>query len=159
MRNVRGNVFCYLIVALLFLAPSSYADVSAENATSQFQRCDINKAMDQCGENERCFKNSENEEAQCRCVRGFEADGGQCVQVTTFPNVIIDQSTIEVHSGGSSIAAGLFILTFLIVMSVLLYFVEKRYKWLQRVRQLRSNHYGNVLVTRDDDDDDDSPIA
>lgn len=60
---------------------------------------------------------------------------------------------------GSSIAAGLFILTFLIVMSVLLYFVEKRYKWLQRVRQLRSNHYGNVLVTRDDDDDDDSPIA
>lgn len=44
-------------------------------------------------------------------------------------------------------------------MSVLLYFVARRYKWLQRVRQLRPNHYGNVLVTRDDDDDDDPPIA
>lgn len=60
---------------------------------------------------------------------------------------------------GSPIGAGLFILTFLILMLMLLYFVEKRYKWFQRVRQRRSNHYGNVLVTRDDDDDDDSPIA
>lgn len=60
---------------------------------------------------------------------------------------------------GSSVAAGLLIPTFLIVLIVVLYFVARRYKWLQRVRQLRPNHYGNVLVTRDDDDDDDPPIA
>lgn len=60
---------------------------------------------------------------------------------------------------GSSVAAGLLIPTFLVVIGVLLYFGARRYKWLQRFRQFRQNRYGNVLVTRDDDDDDDPPIA
>lgn len=71
---------------------------------------------------------------------------------------IADKILFEFYLG-NSVAAGLLIPTFLVVISVLLYFVARRYKWLQRVRQLRPNHYGNVLVTRDDDDDDDPPIA
>ncbi|XP_043516862.1 uncharacterized protein LOC122532286 isoform X4 [Frieseomelitta varia] len=157
MRDIRVNVFCYLIVALLFLAPFNHA---AGNVTNEFQRCDIHKAENQCGENERCFQSTKDEEGECRCELGYEFARGQCVQLTTttITSITVDQPEVEVNSGGSSVAAGLLIPTFLIVMSVLLYFVARRYKWLQRVRHFRPNHYGNVLVTRDDDDDDDPPI-
>ncbi|XP_043516860.1 uncharacterized protein LOC122532286 isoform X2 [Frieseomelitta varia] len=130
------------------------------NVTNEFQRCDIHKAENQCGENERCFQSTKDEEGECRCELGYEFARGQCVQLTTttITSITVDQPEVEVNSGGSSVAAGLLIPTFLIVMSVLLYFVARRYKWLQRVRHFRPNHYGNVLVTRDDDDDDDPPI-
>lgn len=62
-------------------------------------------------------------------------------------------------SSGSSVAAGLLIPTFLIIIGVVLYFGARRYSWLQRFQQYRQRRYGNVLVTRDDDDDDDPPIA
>lgn len=54
---------------------------------------------------------------------------------------------------GGSVAAGLLIPTFLIVVGVLLYLGARRYKWLQRFRLLRPNRHGDILITRDDDDD------
>ncbi|CAL7941389.1 unnamed protein product [Xylocopa violacea] len=160
MQNLRLNVSCYLIVALLFLAPFSYAG-NDTNDTSQIKRCNTSVGFNQCGKNERCFLYAKDEEAQCKCLKGYQLEGGQCVQLTTttIASAITGQPNAKDNSGGSSVAAGLLIPTFLIVMCFLLYFVARRYKWLQRVRQLRPNHYGNVLVTRDDDDDDDPPIA
>lgn len=156
MRNVRVDVFCYLIVALLFLAPGFRCSGGASNLV---RPCDINKGESQCGEFERCFQNSLDENAYCKCQIGYELLGEDCVAATTVASVTTAQPHVEVNSGGSSVAAGLLIPTFLIVTGVLLYFIARRYKWLQRVRQLRPNHYGTVLVTRDDDDDDDPPIA
>ncbi|XP_016915462.1 uncharacterized protein LOC107999908 [Apis cerana] len=161
MQNIRVYVFCYLIVAILFLTPFNYAsDFSAGNVTNQTKQCDTQKMENQCDENERCFQNSKGEKAYCKCKIGYDLEKGRCVQVTiTTVASVTDQPNVMANSGGNSVAAGLLIPTFLVVISVLLYFVARRYKWLQRVRQLRPNHYGNVLVTRDDDDDDDPPIA
>ncbi|XP_046143278.1 uncharacterized protein LOC123988189 [Osmia bicornis bicornis] len=161
MQNIRADAFCYLIVAMLFLAPFGYADSSSENRTSGMRRCDTQKALDQCGPNERCVQNSKDEEAQCMCQIGFELENGQCIHLatTTMVSITTVQSDVKVDSGGSSVAAGLLIPTFLVVIGVLLYLGARRYKWLQRFRLFRPNRYGNVLVTRDDDDDDDPPIA
>nr|XP_034180147.1 UPF0415 protein C7orf25 homolog isoform X2 [Osmia lignaria] len=134
---------------------------SSENRTSGMRRCDTQKALDQCGPNERCVQNSKDEEAQCMCQIGFELENGQCIHLatTTMVSITTVQSDVKVDSGGSSVAAGLLIPTFLVVIGVLLYLGARRYKWLQRFRLFRPNRYGNVLVTRDDDDDDDPPIA
>ncbi|KYQ53065.1 hypothetical protein ALC60_07793 [Trachymyrmex zeteki] len=98
----------------------------------------------------------------CECQRDFHFVDGECIRVT-FTMANVDVTTLKPEqrseSGGSSVAAGLLIPTFLIVVGVLLYFGARRYKWLQRFRQYRHNRYGNVIVTRDDDDDDDPPIA
>lgn len=157
MRNLRADVSCYLIVALLFLAP--FVNASG-NVTSSIKTCNASVVSPQCGENERCFQNSLNEMGECVCTIGYAWNNDKCVQLaTTVAVVTVDQPDAQESSGGGSVAAGLLIPTFLVVVSVLLYFVARRYKLLQRVRQLRPNRYGNVLVTRDDDDDDDPPIA
>ncbi|XP_076161392.1 uncharacterized protein LOC143143701 isoform X2 [Ptiloglossa arizonensis] len=157
MQNVRVDVFRYLIVAILFLAPFSYA----VNETSSTKRCDAHMATVQCGPNERCIQYSNEEEPRCECQRNYELVAGHCSLIATNLNVSATtvQPDVKLNSGGSSVAAGLLIPTFLVVIGVLLYFGARRYKWLQRFRQFRQNRYGNVLVTRDDDDDDDPPIA
>lgn len=157
MRNIRVNGFCYLIVALLFTEPFS----NAGNITSLVTNCDMHKAAEQCGKNERCYQGSKDEEPYCTCMKGFVRGVEECVQleIATIGSTSTLQPDVKAYSGGSSVAAGLLIPTFLVVIGVLLYFGARRYKWLQRFRQLRPNHYGNVLVTRDDDDDDDPPIA
>ncbi|CAK9833613.1 hypothetical protein ANTRET_LOCUS10266 [Anthophora retusa] len=159
MRNVRVGVFCYLIVALLFLAPFSHA---GGNVTNEVKLCDTHKMEDQCGENERCLQMMKFQDAYCACKIGYLREEGRCVLLAT--STVASASTVEAdvkaNSGGSSVAAGLLIPTFLVVIGVLLYLGARRYKWLQRFGPLRQNHYGNVLVTRDDeDDDDDPPIA
>ncbi|XP_076391095.1 uncharacterized protein LOC143265069 [Megachile rotundata] len=159
MQNIRVNIFCYLIVTVLFLAPFSYAD-SSSNRTGEIRRCNIHNASEQCGPNERCLQNSKDEEAQCMCQKGYELKNNLCTLIA--PTVVVPtmvQPDVQVDSGGSSVAAGLLIPTFLVVIGVLLYLGARRYKWLQRFRLFRPNRYGNVLVTRDDDDDDDPPIA
>ncbi|XP_026671526.1 uncharacterized protein LOC108627931 isoform X2 [Ceratina calcarata] len=130
------------------------------NVTSSIKSCNIYNVTLQCGENERCFQNSKNDTGECVCNLGYKRENEKCVQfATTVAVVTSDPPDAQESSGGGSVAAGLLIPTFLVVVSVLLYFVARRYKLLQRVRQLRPNRYGNVLVTRDDDDDDDPPIA
>ena len=158
MRNVPLDVLYCLIVAALFLAPFARA---AGNDMIQSKQCDTHKAVEQCDTNERCDQISKDEEPRCICERGYERIAGVCTQEPT--TVVISTTTVQPdlkhNSGGSSVAAGLLIPTFLVVIGVLLYFGARRYKWLQRFRQFRQNRYGNVLVTRDDDDDDDPPIA
>ncbi|XP_053988628.1 uncharacterized protein LOC128892382 isoform X2 [Hylaeus anthracinus] len=159
MRNVRANVFRYLIVAVLFLAPFSYA---AGNETSTQKTCNLTQAEEQCAENERCVQNTKDDEPRCECQRHYEMVDGHCSKITTTSSINetnAQTDSTKPNSGGSSVAAGLLIPTFLVVIGVLLYFGARRYKWLQRFRQFRQNRYGNVLVTRDDDDDDDPPIA
>lgn len=143
MRHVRADVFCYLIVAVLFLAPFSHADEGTERL------CLVEVAQDQCGPNQRCVRKVKDEKAFCQCVRGYTLSNGQCLSNTTTAH--------QIESAGGSVAAGLLIPTFLIVAGVLLYLGARRYKWLQRFRLLRSNRHGDILVTRDDDDDDDDP--
>ncbi|XP_031848248.1 uncharacterized protein LOC116433842 isoform X1 [Nomia melanderi] len=150
MRDVRVNVFCNLIVAVLFLAPFSHA---VEN---QARRCDVTKAEEQCGHNERCVQQLVNEEARCECQRDYVLVDGQCLHRKTAMFVT---TTAQPESGGGSVAAGLLIPTFLIVVGVLLYLGARRYKWLQRFRLFRPNRHGDILITRDDDDDDDPPIG
>ncbi|XP_076680449.1 uncharacterized protein LOC143375334 isoform X2 [Andrena cerasifolii] len=143
MRNVPLDVLYCLIVAALFLAPFARA---AGNDMIQSKPCDTHKGYEQCDTNERCAQNSEDEEPQCICKRGYERIAGVCTQEPT--TVVISTTTVQPdlkHNSG--------------VVGVLLYFGARRYKWLQRFRQFRQNRYGNVLVTRDDDDDDDPPIA
>ncbi|XP_015430224.1 PREDICTED: uncharacterized protein LOC107186799 [Dufourea novaeangliae] len=158
MRNVRVDVFCYLIVAVLFLASFSHA---ANTESNQTRRCDVSKADEQCGRNERCVQLTPNGESRCECQIEYVPVGGQCLQHKTV--LAISATTVQPDlkddSGGSSVAAGLLIPTFLIVVGVLLYFGARRYKWLERFRQFRPNRHGDILVTRDDDDDDDPPIA
>ncbi|XP_076628078.1 uncharacterized protein LOC143345131 isoform X1 [Colletes latitarsis] len=158
MRYVRVNVFCYIIVAVLFLAPFSYA---GGNGTSLFKPCNLSIAKEQCGPHETCIQYSQEVAPRCDCELHYEFVGEKCVQTTTTLSISVTtaQPDLKLNSGGSSVAAGLLIPTFLVVIGVLLYFGARRYKWLQRFRQFRQNRYGNVLITRDDDDDDDPPIA
>ncbi|XP_031848251.1 uncharacterized protein LOC116433842 isoform X2 [Nomia melanderi] len=135
MRDVRVNVFCNLIVAVLFLAPFSHA---VEN---QARRCDVTKAEEQCGHNERCVQQLVNEEARCECQRDYVLVDGQCLHRKTAMFVT---TTAQPESG---------------VVGVLLYLGARRYKWLQRFRLFRPNRHGDILITRDDDDDDDPPIG
>ncbi|KAG7210015.1 hypothetical protein KM043_011595 [Ampulex compressa] len=156
MQNTRVDIFCCLIVAALVLSPFGYAG----NDTNRMGRCDMEKLVQQCGQYGRCVQRYSNKEPQCECLRHFELVDGECVQSKSTANDTATVPTdIKPSSGGSSVAAGLLIPTFLVVIGVLLYFGARRYKWLQRFRQYRQNRYGNVLVTRDDDDDDDPPIA
>lgn len=161
MRTARTNVFCYLIVAILVLSTLGHAD--SDDGT-HLKSCDISALGSvQCGKNERCRVSSNGEKPQCECQRDFHLVNGECIRITSAA-ASVDVTTLKPDQksesgGGSSVAAGLLIPTFLIVIGVLLYFGARRYKWLQRFRQYRHNRYGNVLVTRDDDDDDDPPIA
>ncbi|XP_076649881.1 uncharacterized protein LOC143357349 [Halictus rubicundus] len=150
MRHIRADVFCYLIVAVLFLAPFSHAD------GGDVRLCLLDVAHDQCGPNQRCVKRSKDENPFCECLREYALSNGQCLQHTP-PPVINATTAHQLESAGGSVAAGLLIPTFLIVVGVLLYLGARRYKWLQRFRLLRSNRHGDILVTRDDDDDDDDP--
>ncbi|EZA50736.1 hypothetical protein X777_10786 [Ooceraea biroi] len=134
---------------------------SENNNKTQPTLCDpseIGRVL--CGKNQRCRVT--NEKAICECQRDFHFVNNECVRVIPTP-ASVDATTLKPEirsgSGGSSVAAGLLIPTFLIAVGVLLYFGARRYKWIQRFRQYRHNRYGNVLVTRDDDDDDDPPIA
>ncbi|KOC68639.1 hypothetical protein WH47_06431 [Habropoda laboriosa] len=123
----------------------------------------MHKMGEQCGENERCLQRTKFQDAYCTCKIGYTLKEGHCVQLATSTVASMSnvEADVEVNSGGSSVAAGLLIPTFLVVIGVLLYFGARRYRLLQRFGPLRQNHYGNVLVTRDDDDDDDDdpPIA
>lgn len=154
------DVFCCLIVAILVVL-STFG--RAENNTYPRRPCDTSELSGEstCGKNQRCIMSNNSQQSVCECIRGFYPVNNECVKIA--PTVIAGTTTLKPEyrpeSGGSSVAAGLLIPTFLIVIGVLLYFGARRYKWLQRFRQYRHNRYGNVLVTRDDDDDDDPPIA
>lgn len=162
MRCNRADVCRYLLVVAMLALPT-LGGAEGDDKT-QPRRCDASDlGREQCGKNERCYANSSDQQALCECQRDFHLVNGECVRVTPTA-VTVDPTTdlkteSKPDSGGSSVAAGLLIPTFLVVVGVLLYFGARRYKWLQRFRQYRHNRYGNVLVTRDDDDDDDPPIA
>ncbi|XP_077269101.1 uncharacterized protein LOC143901039 [Temnothorax americanus] len=155
-----SDVFCYLIVASLAVLSTLGR---AEGDDEQPHRpCNASVLVVQCGKNQRCLETSTGQQF-CECQRDFYfANVGECVRIKSTAETV-DVTTVRPEqrseSGGSSVAAGLLIPTFLIVVGVLLYFGARRYKWLQRFRQYRHNRYGNVIVTRDDDDDDDPPIA
>lgn len=152
MRDVRAGVFCYLIVTVLFLAPFTSADGGAP------RQCQPSLMEEQCGTYERCVQKSPEENAFCECLRKHVQLDGQCLQDKTLSAA--DATSVQPEpAAGGSVAAGLLIPTFLIVVGVLLYLGARRYKWLQRFRLLRSNRHGDILVTRDDDDDDDPPIG
>ncbi|XP_011643634.1 uncharacterized protein LOC105431253 [Pogonomyrmex barbatus] len=158
MRCTRTDVFCYLIVAILaVLSALGRAERDIEAHTTR--PCNISNLAVQCGTNERCV--TSNGKQQCKCQRDFHFVNNECVRIASTV-ASVDVTTLKPDQrseseGGSSVAAGLLIPTFLIVVGVLLYFGARRYKWLQRFRQYRHNRYGNVIVTRDDDDDDDDP--
>lgn len=160
MQTTRINVLRYLIVGILVVL--SALDRAESDDGTHLKSCDISTLGNvQCGKNERCVT-SNGEKPQCKCQRDFHLVNGECIRITSAA-ASVDATTLKPEhrseSGGNSVAAGLLIPTFLIVVGVLLYFGARRYKWLQRFRQYRHNRYGNVLVTRDDDDDDDPPIA
>ncbi|CAL1686887.1 unnamed protein product [Lasius platythorax] len=161
MQTAQTNVFCYLIVAILAVL-STLGRSESVNGT-HLKECDASTLGSvQCGKNERCRVSSHGEKPQCECQLDFHLVNGECIRITSAA-ASVDATTLKPgvssESGGSSVAAGLLIPTFFVVVGVLLYFGARRYKWLQRFRQYRHNRYGNVLVTRDDDDDDDPPIA
>ncbi|XP_011702008.1 PREDICTED: uncharacterized protein LOC105458413 [Wasmannia auropunctata] len=155
------DVFCYLIVATLAVL-STLGRAESDDEAHTIRPCNTSELiLSQCGKNQRCHVSS-NGQQLCDCQRGFDFVHGECVRATsTVVDVLYTTLKPEqrTESGGSSVAAGLLIPTFLIVVGVLLYFGARRYKWVQRFRQYRHNRYGNVIVTRDDDDDDDPPIA
>ncbi|XP_018306585.1 uncharacterized protein [Mycetomoellerius zeteki] len=154
------DVLCYLIVATLAVL-STLGRAESNDDVHTSKSCNTSELSEQCGKNQRCRVIS-NGKQMCECQRDFHFVDGECIRVT-FTMANVDVTTLKPEqrseSGGSSVAAGLLIPTFLIVVGVLLYFGARRYKWLQRFRQYRHNRYGNVIVTRDDDDDDDPPIA
>ncbi|XP_050466630.1 uncharacterized protein LOC126859392 [Cataglyphis hispanica] len=157
---MQTNIFCYLIVAILAVL-STLGRAGSDDGT-HLKPCDVSALGNaQCGKNERCVS-SNSEKAQCECQRTFHLVNGECIRITSAA-ASVNATTLKPdhrsESGGSSVAVGLLIPTFLVVVGALLYFGARRYKWLQRFRQYRHNRYGNVLVTRDDDDDDDPPIA
>lgn len=161
MQTAQANIFCYLIVAILAVL-STLGRAGGDDGT-HLKLCDVSALENtQCGKNERCRVSSNSEKAHCECQRDFHLVNGECIRITSAA-ASVDATTFKPdhrsESGGSSVAAGLLIPTFLVIVGVLLYFGARRYKWLQRFRQFRHNRYGNVLVTRDDDDDDDPPIA
>ncbi|XP_012525263.1 uncharacterized protein LOC105830480 [Monomorium pharaonis] len=151
------DVFCYLIVATLAVLPSR-AETDHEAHTTR--PCNTSELIVQCGKNQRC-RVTNNGMQLCDCQRDFYFVNGECTRITSTAASVVTTLKPEQRSdsGGNSVAAGLLIPTFLIVVGVLLYFGARRYKWVQRFRQYRHNRYGNVIVTRDDDDDDDPPIA
>ncbi|KAL0133919.1 hypothetical protein PUN28_001101 [Cardiocondyla obscurior] len=159
---MRGtDVLCCLIAATLAVLPTFARPDGVEQRTT----CDTSSLNSSCKKNERCVEGSNGVQA-CECNRDFYFDINKKECVKLAPTVTSVNTTdfkpeqrSESEGGGSSVAAGLLIPTFLIVVGVLLYFGARRYKWLQRFRQYRHNRYGNVIVTRDDDDDDDPPIA
>ncbi|XP_043675243.1 uncharacterized protein LOC122632483 isoform X1 [Vespula pensylvanica] len=153
-----------VVVALLSLSAAAYA-LPAGNDNKRSRTCDISDANNiSCSKHERCVQKKINEkiEGVCDCEQGYEyVKDDECwPSVSLIP---INSTTVRLDhaedSGGSSVAAGLLIPTFLIIIGVVLYFGARRYRWLQRFRQYRQRRYGNVLVTRNDDDDDDPPIA
>ncbi|XP_011157333.1 uncharacterized protein LOC105194217 isoform X1 [Solenopsis invicta] len=157
MRSTE-HVFCYLIVATLAVLPTLGR---AETDHEAHKPCNTSELIVQCGKNERCRVTNTGIQ-RCDCQRDFSLVNGECIKITsTAANAVttIKPEQRSEAAGGNSVAAGLLIPTFLIVVGVLLYFGARRYKWLQRFRQYRHNRYGNVIVTRDDDDDDDPPIA
>ncbi|KYM98671.1 PREDICTED: uncharacterized protein LOC108777401 [Cyphomyrmex costatus] len=153
------DVFCFLIVATLAVL-LTLGRAESNDDIRTLKPCNTSELTEQCGKNQRCSVVSSGKQL-CQCQRDFNFVNGECIRVSSTTNV--DVTTLKPEqrseSGGSSVAAGLLIPTFLIVVGILLYFGARRYKWLQRFRQYRHNRYGNVIVTRDDDDDDDPPIA
>ncbi|XP_046826797.1 uncharacterized protein LOC124427651 isoform X1 [Vespa crabro] len=152
-----------VVVALLSLSAAAYA-LPAGNNNKRSRTCDISSVETSCAKNERCVQKKINDqiESLCDCEQGYEyVKDDECK--LSVSQILINSTTFRPDyaedSGGSSVAAGLLIPTFLIIIGVILYFGARRYSWLQRFRQYRQRRYGNVLVTRDDDDDDDPPIA
>ncbi|XP_063985565.1 uncharacterized protein LOC135166843 [Diachasmimorpha longicaudata] len=115
-------------------------------------------SSDSCGVNERCVQSTTlNNTAKCECQRGFNAVAGDCIVVSTTtasPTESADHIN-EPESSGSSVAVGLLVPTFLLLLGGLGFCIIRRYRLLP----CRRNMYGNVLVTREEDDDDDPPIA
>ncbi|KAK2588975.1 hypothetical protein KPH14_001825 [Odynerus spinipes] len=162
LRRLRYVAMLSLFVAA-YVLPGAVA--AASGSYAKYQPCDASNADRQCPPNQRCLQKKiyETTEAVCDCMQGYEwfdKIGGCAPSASMMP---VDVTTVRSdqveESGGGSVAAGLLIPTFLIIIGVVLYFGARRYRWLQRFRQYRQNRYGNVLVTRDDDDDDDPPIA
>lgn len=149
----RGREFLCCLVVTLLLSPCS----------SEWKRreCSVD-VMSSCGESERCIQNpNPNGTSWCECNRGFELQDGKCILTPTTEKAptMAPKPESKPNSGGGSVAVGLLIPTFLIILGAFAYIGARRYKWLQRFRQYRQNRYGNVLVTRDDTDDDDPPIS
>ncbi|XP_015602665.1 uncharacterized protein LOC107271317 isoform X2 [Cephus cinctus] len=152
------NTEIYCLVGLALLVPAYGA--ATENNVRSLKSCNATLLTPQCSVNERCIQNGG--KGLCDCIRGYERLNENCVPKPPPEVLPTDTTTVEDDpqpaSGGNSVAAGLLIPTFLIVLGVLIFFGARRYKWVQRFREYRQNRYGNVLVTRDDDDDD-PPIA
>lgn len=173
MQKGRSDALrCLLYVAMLSLSVAPYTlpgtaastpAIASGNVSRTSRSCDVSNADQTCHWNQRCLlrKNPDGRvEAFCECLEGYyQFDVDSCVPRASAMaiDVTIESSHRFEESKGGSVAAGLLIPTFLILIGVVLYFGARRYRWLQRFRQYRQNRYGNVLVTRDDDDDDDDP--
>ncbi|XP_011312199.1 uncharacterized protein [Fopius arisanus] len=116
-------------------------------------------SLDSCGENERCWQNNTlNSTGICTCVNGFNEVSGSCIEISTTAAAASTDSASQINesdSSGSSVAVGLLVPTFLLLLGGLGFCLIRRYRLLP----CRQNVYGNVLVTREEDDDDDPPIA
>ncbi|XP_033218034.1 uncharacterized protein LOC117173490 [Belonocnema kinseyi] len=150
----RGREFLCCFVLNLLLSPC--------NSEWKRKECDVHDLLSVCDKTERCVMNpNSNGTSWCECLHGYEVRDGKCIPIPTTEKALPTTPRPEPKpsSGGGSVAAGLLIPTFLIILGAFVYFGARRYKWLQRFRQYRQNRYGNVLVTRDDTDDDDPPIS
>nr|CAD7402712.1 unnamed protein product [Timema cristinae] len=132
--------------------------------------CDIREVNSGCSKFESCvlLPDTTSTRGLCKCLPSYSRhEDGLChfdlpttpspEAITAAPRIVTPVPDPSGGSSGTRVAAGILIPLMLVACAVGVLFMARRYKWLQRLRQMRTRRYDEMRIGQEEDDD--PPIA